>query len=400
MKKITEELYYDNGSRLYHFHPAKTDGCVVETGRFYPFELFRKSAAFDGVEVDQFKMRVDSIYGRKGARPRNYEVLVEYYLAQCFGNLTIFDDEVLDSYILARLLPEVRRNGSRRIFDDAILTSPHLMGQRKHALVRQLDDLLTASRRDALDMAKFHADTNRLLGIGNISEGAAAAYQEMTAELLGEGRRALQRWGVVNGLQVPVLKFRTWMNSFARRRGNEDKKLALDMLSYESRAAMHRCYSAVWFELLKHLEKKYQLDEASLQFHRLMHFDVQLQSNLPESYFHLFHGHIFALHPGLDLFFETRTGGELIGDYLRGGTADEPFRRLLNGFCVALGDYYVRSADCADERKRSSRDEKCADIEEVAASQMKGSGRRRLTGPKRDDREDPADGRRSRGRRV
>jgi hypothetical protein len=398
MTKITEEIYYDNGSMCFHFHPAKKDGFVVETGRFYSFELFRKSAAFDGVEVDQFKMRVDSIYGRKGARPRNYEVLVEYYLAQCFGNLTIFDDEVLDSYILARLLPEVRRNGSRRIFDDAILTSPHLVGQRKQALVRQLDDLLAASRRDALDMAAFHATTNRMLGVENISEAAAAAYQELTAELLGEGRRAVQRWGVVDGLQVPVLKFRNWMKTFARRSGNEDRKLALDMLSYESRAAMHRCYSAVWFELLKHLEQKYELDEASLQFHRLMHFDVQLQSNLPESYFHLFHGHIFALHPGLNLFFETPTGGELIGDYLRGGTADEPFRRLLNGFCVALGDYYVRSEYCSDERKRSSRDEKCADIEAVAAAQSKGRGRRRLTGPKRDDREDRADGRRPRRR--
>ena len=73
----------------------------------------------------------------------------------------------------------------------------------------------------------------------------------------------------------------------------------------------------------------------------------------------------------------TRTGGELIEDYLRKNEFDPAFERLLNGFCVALGDYYVRSDECAEARKRSSCDDKSADIEQVAASQSQGRDRRR-----------------------
>lgn len=398
MQRIREELYYDNGGRLFRFHPAVKNGYLMEGGRHYPFELCRKTAKFDGLAIDQFWMPVASVYGRKNALPGNYDVLTEYYVDRCFGERTIFQDDVLDSCILAKLVPEFRRNGARNIFDDAILTSPHRVGERRQDLIRRLDDLLAASRHETLDMAAFHAATNRLLAPATISEGARAAYRELTEELLDKGRRAVERWGMENGLQVPLATLRNWMTTFARRSGEKDRKRALDMLSYESRAALHRCYSAVWFELLQQLEQKYELDEASLQFHRLMHFDVQLPSNLPESCFHLFHGHVVALHPGLSLFFQTRTGGKLIGDYLRGGNADEPFRRLLNGFCVAIGDYRIRSEVCADERKRSNRVVKCGDIEAVAAAQTQGRGRRRLSGPQRADREERADGRRPRRR--
>lgn len=383
MERITEEIYFDDGTRGLRFHPAVPNGCVVEAGRYYSFELGRKSVVFGDVPVQQFWMPLDSIYGRPKAQPRNYEVLVELYWAQCMEALTVFDDEVLDSYILAKLLPYFRRNGSRRIFADSILTYAYHFGERKQDQVRRLDDLLAASRHTALDIAKFHEHTNELLG-GNFkrTDEAAAAYQELEAELLGEGRRAVQRWGVANGMQVPIATVERWMKTFARRRGHEAKKLALDILSYEARAAMHRCYSAVWFELLAHLERKYELDQASVQFHRLMHFDVQLLSNLPDRNFHLFHGHIFALHPGLGLFFQTRTGGELLGDYLRRGTGDEPFRRLLNGICVATGDYRARGLTCADERKSSNRGLSYGDVEELDAAQTKGRGRRRLAGPK------------------
>ena len=182
-------------------------------------------------------------------------------------------------------------------------------------------------------------------------------------------------------MQIPISKLQTWMNSFARHKGNEEKKLALDMLSYECRAALHRCYSAVWNKLLLHLEKKYELDEASVQYHRLMHFDFVLPSNLPNANFHLFHGHVFALHPGVDLFLQTNTGGELVGDYLRGEDDDRPFRRLLNGLYVGLCDYYARSDRYAEDRKKSSRDLKVADVAAVDEAQTKGRGHRRLPGP-------------------
>ena len=382
METITEEIYFDDGTRGLRFHPAVPNGCVVEAGRYYSFELGRKSVVLGDVPIQQFWLPLDSIYGRPKAQPRNYEVLVEFYWAQCMQALTVFDDDVLDSLILAKLLPHFRRNGSRRIFVDSILPPAYRFGERNHDQVRRLDKLLAASRHSVLDIATFHKNTNELLGNVSITDEAVAAYQELEAELLGEGRRAVQRWGVANGMQVPIATVERWMRTFARRRGHEAKKLALDILSYEARVALHRCYSAVWIKLLAHLERKYELDQASVQFHRLMHFDVQLLSHLPDRNFHLFHGHVFALHPGLGLFFQTRTGGKLIGDYLRGGNADEPFRRLLHGICVATGDYRARGLTYADERKSSNRRLSYGDVEELDAAQTKGRGRRRLAGPK------------------
>lgn len=377
MQRITEEFYFDDETRLFRFHPAKKNGYVMEAGRYFSFEFCRKSTDFGGTPVDQFWLALDSIYGRRGVQPRNYEVLIELYWAQCMQALTVFDDDTVDSFILAKLLPYFRRHGSRRIFDDAILTSSRRPGERKYDLVRQLDLQLATSRHGTLDLETFHRKTNALLGRPDLSAEAEACYHELAEELLEEGRAAIGRWGPKDGIQASISKLEHWMRTFARRSGHEDRKLALDMLSYEARAAVHRCYSSVWYLVLDRLTQKYELDEASVQFHRLMHFDIQLPSNVPGARFHLFHGHVFGLHPGLSVFLRTRTGGELIGDYLRGNGGDRPLRQLLNGFCTALADYYVRSDEIAAARKRSSRDLKFEDLEEVAADQTKGRGRRR-----------------------
>jgi hypothetical protein len=208
------------------------------------------------------------------------------------------------------------------------------------------------------------------------------AYRALSDKLLGEGRCAIKRWGP-QGLQVPIRKLQNWMATFARRRGNEDKKFALDILSYECRAAMHRCYSAVWFDLLLHLEKKYELDEASVQFHRLMHFDIALPSERPDANFYLFHGHVFALHPGIGLFMQTKKGGELVGDYLRGTAGDGPFRRLLNGFWVALCDYDCRRDRYAEIRSRIGCQVEDIEIGEATGSEISSSGRRGRFGPRK-----------------
>lgn len=379
MEKVSEELCLDDGRRTYHINRASR-GCLVLGARFYSFELCRKPATFGEFSIDQFWMSLDSIYGRQGMQARNFDVTVEYYLEKCKQAGATDHEEGYDSYILARLLPYVRRHGSRRVFDDAILTSPKRFGLRKNDLTRQLDQLLAASHGESLDMLSFHRRTQKLLGAPEISEAAVNAYQALADELLGQGRRAVRNWGLA-GMQIPVTIMEGWMRGFARRRGHEDKKLALDMLSYECRAAMHRCYSAVWLDLMPHLEQKYALDEASAQFHRLMHFDVQIPANEPNTLFHLFHAHIFALHPGLSLFFQTPTGGKLISDYLRGDGTDRPFRRLLHGFHLALGDYYLRSEMFAQARKKTGRQVEDNDLEAVEARQTRGRGHRRLYGP-------------------
>lgn len=370
-QKSIEELYLFDGRRRFTRHAAVPNSCLLEAGFYYAFELHRKRATFADIPIEQFWMHQNSLYGREGSNPRNFDVIVEYYGALCRQAGTDSDDEVLDSYILAKMLPYVRRNGSRRVFNDSILTSPRHVGERASDLVADLEMQLRSgsSRGEALDLVTFQRNTIDLLGHPEFSEAVQHEYHLLAAELLGRGRRAVRMWGK-SGLTTPIATLRRWMASFARRRGNEDKKLALDALCYECRAAMHRCYSATWFHLLSHLQNKYELDQATVQFHRLMHFDVMFPSDRPDARFHLFNGHIFALHPGLGLFLQTPTGGRLVGDYLR-AEEDGPFCRLLHGIWIALIDYDSRSERYRFARSRQG--ENVADPDEVAAGQ---SGRR------------------------
>lgn len=366
IQRLTEELRFDDGSRRIYRHPSVPRGCIVEAARVYSFELFRKQTTFGSVPVDQFWMSLSSIYQRAGKPARNYDVVVEYFWANCMRELSVFDDEVMDSYILAKLLPYVRRNGSRRVFDDAVLTSERRFGQSKAELIEHLDRQLADSRGEMLNLVQFRDKTADLLGPCTLSEEVQSEYAALTEELLGEGRNALGRWGAP-GLQVPINKFQGWMKSFARRSGNEARKLALDVLSYESRAAMHRCYSAVWYNLLTHLEREYAMDEASAQYHQLMHLDVVLPSQRKDANFHLFHGHVFALHPGISLFLQTRTGGELMADHLQ-NDGGRPFARLLHGLWVGLWDYHLRGRDYAQSRKKSVRQVAGMDLDAFAST--------------------------------
>lgn len=383
VQPFTEQVRFDDGTRRLSFAPGLPSPCLVEAAKWFSFELCRKQTIFGSVPVDQFWMKVPSLYGQRGRPARNGAVVVEFYWSQCMKEVTVLREEVQQSYILAKLLPYARSNGSRRVFDDAVLTKATRLGENNQVQIAELDKQLAVSRNGMLGMEEFHQKTADLLGPPDFAPDVKRAYQELADELLGEGCRALVRWGTP-GLEVPIEKLQRWMGTFARRRGNETKKLALDMLSYECRAAMHRCYSAAWSELLLHLEKKYHLDQASVQFHRLMHFDITLPSNLPNANFHLFHGHIFALHPGLSLLLQTKTGGDLIADYLRVEVGDQPFRRLLNGIWIGLCDYFARSDRYAEARRGLNRLVTFDDIEAVAADQTRGKGSRRLLEP-RDD---------------
>lgn len=327
-------------------------------------------------------MSHDGVYPRSEKPARNFNVIVKSYWALCLRDGTVLNDEVMDSYLLATVLPYVRSNGARRVFDDAVLGRKG--GRRSEQEEAQtLDRALVAERERRLDWQAFHHRTADLLGPYEVSEEVRTEYASLTEELLGGGREAVGHHGD-GGLRVPIKIVQDWMRTFARRGGNEARKSALDILSYECRAALHRCYSACWFELLTQLERKYEMDQASVQYHRLMHFNLFVPSQRRDADFHLFHGHIFALHPGISRFLQTPTGGELIGDYLRhdGG---EPFERLLNGFWIALLDYHGRSADVALERKKLGFQAMDGDVEALAALQARGRGRRRLPGVRHDD---------------
>jgi len=128
----------------------------------------------------------------------------------------------------------------------------------------------------------------------------------------------------------------------------------LDVLSYECRAAVHRCYSEVWDHLIFLLADKYDWTDDEVLFHRFWHLDQIMPSDHPEkANYHLFHGHIFALHPAGADFMLTKTGRELMGEWLSDPDPfSAPYRRLLHALSVAIYNYANRNQIYAELRKK------------------------------------------------
>ncbi len=147
------------------------------------------------------------------------------------------------------------------------------------------------------------------------------------------------------------------MRSVGRHGGRAVEKEVLDILSYEARAALHRCYSAVWdMLLLPHLGRVYRLSPETVAFLRLWHLDHLSQSDHGAlAYFHLFHGHAFALHPATALFLSTPTGRELVGDWLAAGYSKRAFQRLLYGISIAVYHYAGLRDEAAQGRRKQPR---------------------------------------------
>ena len=126
----------------------------------------------------------------------------------------------------------------------------------------------------------------------------------------------------------------------------------MDILSYEVRVTIHRAYSQLWEVVSNWLCNELTTSFASLAFHRFWHFDMQWPSNEFDSQAsHLFHGHIFALHPATAFFTQTETGRRLLGDWLvttvygweyRPNPETPELRRLLQGLSIAVCDYSNR----------------------------------------------------------
>ena len=193
----TERLFLDDGQRRFREVPGEPGKWIVDAGMHYSFELCRKRTDMGGIPIDQWWMNVASVYGR-GNRARNRDVIIAYFWSLCIKNVTILEDGVQDSYILARLLPYVRGHGSRRVLLDAILTEPGRLEIKKQDLIKQLDEELDKHRGTEMEIVEFRDTTGKFPGPAEYSDTVWGRYRTFADELLGEGRQAIQdrrhRW--------------------------------------------------------------------------------------------------------------------------------------------------------------------------------------------------------------
>lgn len=322
----------------------------------FDFTLCRKAEQLGPLTVDHWWMRTTELYRQRTQRRRhggNYEAITEAFWALCRQAGSHVERDVQESYLLTCLLPYARSQGSRRIVADACL-APRTKAARegRELAVTELDDLLRNCRSETIEPLGFSRGTADAIGPPVISPELKEVYDACCAELFDSTVTLLvtdQEAAVAELLS----RWQRLMRTVGRRGGKPVDKQVLDILSYEARAALDRCYSAAWdMLLLPHLTEKHQLSSETVAFLRLWHLDQASESNLGDlAYFHLFHGHAFALHPAPALFLSTPTGRELVGDWLMNGCSDQEFGRLLHGLLTAVY-YYAGLRHEGVERRR------------------------------------------------
>jgi hypothetical protein len=323
----------------------------------FTFTLCRKAEQMGPVTVDQWWMRTTELY-RQGTQRRrkggNYEAVTGAFWALCREAGSHVERDVQESYLLARLLPFARSLGSRRIVADAYLASRTKAARAdREEAVHALDRLLRNCRTEAMTPLRFSRGTAEVIGPPPVPPELKQAYDLCCATLFDPAVAVLasdEHAGVARVLDG----WRRLMRSVGRRSGRQVEKQVLDILSYEARVALDRCYSAVWdMLLLPHLTEAHALSAESVAFLRLWHLDQASESNLGQlAYFHLFHGHAFALHPALALFISAPVGREMVGNWLAAGCSSAAFGRLLHGIYVAVFFYDDLRNEAAQRRRK------------------------------------------------
>lgn len=386
MEQITEELVVTDGTLLIQrVGDSPRDMEIEEVAKRFRFQLCRKQVFMGELPIDHWWMETRSAYGQRNRTAGNQDAVIEYWWAWCMKYATVLHEEVQDSYILAHLLPYARGNGSRRVLADAIPTRAKKLEADKPTVAAELEQFLQTTRAEELDLVAFRDMTAKAIGPPAYGDEVWKCYKRLAEELLGRGREAIQRGGH-SGLGVALGTWQDWMKSIGRHRGHEIEKNVLDILSYECRAALHRCYSQVWDHLVFHLADRYDLTDKSVIFHRFWHLDQQQKSNLgDQADFHLFHGHIFALHPACGNFMLTESGRRLMGEWLSDPHSAATYQRLLHGLAIAVYQYAVRNGVYAELRKKQPQSFGGPDLQAVEEEKVERKNRRRVTTRRKTD---------------
>jgi hypothetical protein len=314
----------------------------------FEFRLNARRWQLESLSLQQWWMPHSTLFQDARHSGLNFRKIVDYFWALCVQDNATTERTPQEVYILANLLPHSRTEGARRILADAF-------GRRgfkgRHFHVDELNELLERSRLNEKDKVSFRNDTGDLLGRQIFPENIWIQYREMTEKLLSASCAALSSGDTLESQQA-LDQWKTWMGGLARRRGHEEEKQVLDVISYECRTSFFQCYSATWCELIRHLALQEKWSDAEMRLHMFWHLDQREESAQgPEMDFHLFHGHIIGLHPATGLLVQTAAGARLVADWLCNRQDPAAFRRLLHGLYLAIYQY-SEARDQEQQRRR------------------------------------------------
>jgi hypothetical protein len=291
------------------------------------------NCAFEKWWIDTRKLRPT-----RNRKASMYNPIVETYWNMCRAGATNTEDAVQESYLLAKLLPHIPDNKVREVFLDSCLYAEDDW-TAKTADVQLLQEMLDKGF-DSMTVESFHIQTANLLGPSPNQNEDEDLYAKMTEQLLDRGRELLTASHTDEAVTCVRKQWDNWYTTIHRAKKKEEQKRIYTMLGYECKAAFHRAYSAVWQGLIHCLCDKYNLSLTGARFHQLWHLDqIVPSSDYPGLNAHLFHGHVFALHPATGPFMQTSVGQRLVGNWLI-EQSRESYELLLGGLYVAMAHYF------------------------------------------------------------
>lgn len=166
VEDFTEELYVDNGrvrKRLVGRPPFEL---ALQIGERFRFQICRKDIRLGETGIHQWWMPHGSVYPDRKRQAANFRPIVGYWWALCQRHLTILHEDVQESYILARILPFARSNGSRKVFADAVPTRAKRLQASPQDIAEELEQRLRGSGDQEMGIAEFRDRTADALGRG------------------------------------------------------------------------------------------------------------------------------------------------------------------------------------------------------------------------------------------
>jgi hypothetical protein len=357
-------------------------------GQTHRLWLRFKTVELGPLTLRQFWMDASGLYRPKAETPSNYWSVVQLFWLACQEQGRHKDRANQETYLLARLLPLTRDKGARRIMADSRLGSGAAGRRRRRQMVQELEQILRQPQRPArmrrLASVELRDRTADILGLPRLENKKVRARKEqIDHELLDDACRLLihDQEGAV---WLAAQRWERAMKRWGRRSGFKLEKLALDIISFEARAALHRCYSMVWHELVRGLRNPLSLTASEAQLIRLWHLEPVRQSGDPARRFHMLHGHILALHPTGALLMESPLARQILGEFLAAPDVEAkvaPWRRLTYSIEAAFWAYTGARERQAERRARRPK----ADSREIEAEERRRARRTRRRAEPEDD---------------
>ena len=129
MEELCEELVFNDSTiRVRRTGNPCDEPEITAPLSTFRFHLCRKPVQFGPFAFDHWWMNTSTLYGQRNRPACNQDAVIDCFWAKCMQQGSVFDDQVQETFILAKLLPHARSNGSRKVFVDC---HPTRQGGRK-----------------------------------------------------------------------------------------------------------------------------------------------------------------------------------------------------------------------------------------------------------------------------